>query len=296
MEKEEKMNVATNEIVISNISYQVKSKKILKDVSFAVKQSEVFALLGINGSGKSTLIDIILNDLTPSSGTVSFNDKYNKYRSIGVVYDHLPMFPMLKVSETIQYFASIYKLRYTDVKQLYFDIFEIERIKDSFIRELSHGEKKRIGLLLSIIQNPQMLIMDEPFANLDPPVIDTLWKVLKQGERTVFFTTHNWKKVEDIATKIAFLYDGKIILPPQSPRDIFNSLSAEKKIVVALNDAIIDKLENKTFYIHDNDLNIFYNEDSTLLSEIKKHTSNFSIQNIEIKDAYLFWTKKNSVC
>ena len=280
-------------IKISDILYKVKTKIIIDSISFFVNDSDSFALLGENGSGKSTLIDLILNNLRSDNGDVVFFGKQkNNFNNIGIVYDHLPLFPLLKVNEIIRYFTTIHKLDYKEIKILYFEIFEIEKIANSFIKELSQGERKRVGLLLSIIHNPNLLILDEPFANLDPTIIDRIWKILRQDNRTIFFTTHNWKDVEKLATKIGFIHEGKLIQKPQSPKKIIKDLPAGKKVTVNKNTKLNDKFIHLNYYKHNDELHIFLDKEKDILDMINKTTNNFSVQDIGLKDAYLYHTAK----
>ncbi len=278
-----------NDIIVSDVSYQVKDKIILNNISFTVTKGESFALLGENGSGKSTLIDVILNDLKPSKGYIKFFEKSKAcFDKVGIVYDQLPLFSMLRVFEIIKYFTTIRKLEFENIKKKYFEIFEINKIQKSFIKELSQGEKKRVGILLALIHNPDLLILDEPFANLDPTITERLWKIIRNENRTIFFTTHNWKEAEKLAVKIAFIYKGKVLFEPQSPQSILNSLPALKIINFPKNENIIKLLTNYQYYLHDENINVFFNEDSKLLKDISQFTNNFSVQEVDLKDAYLF--------
>ena len=278
-----------NIIEVSNIGYRVKQKEILAGINFQIEQGDYFALLGENGSGKSTLIDILMDDLKPSDGSVSFFEKKKKnFNKVGVVYDHLPLFPMLKVGEVIKYFCTIHKLKSKDIKHEYYDIFNLEKIKNSFLRELSQGEKKKVGLVLSILKPSELLILDEPFANLDPTIIDKLWSVLKGKSKTIFFTSHNWKEVEVLANKVCFIYQGKILHPPSPPTQIINMLPANKKIEVEYSSEILNTFRDYDYFIHDNTINFFYHKESDLLAELIKKTNNYSIRNIDLKDAYLY--------
>ena len=281
------------DINVSNIGYKIKSKTILTDISFTVDTEDSFALLGENGSGKTTLIDIILNDIKPTTGSVNFFEKpYKNYDKVGVLYDQLPLFPMLKVSESIHYFTSIHQLNYHTISEQYFDTFEIHKIKNTLVTALSQGEKKRLSILLAIIHNPRLLILDEPFANLDPTITDRIWNTIKDGNRTIFFSTHDWKEAEKQATKIGFIHDGKIIQPPQSPMQLMQALPALKKISVSNINGLTDELIDYQYYMHDGYLSIFFDEKTDLLKKISLNTSNFSVQNVSLQDAYLFTIKK----
>jgi ABC-type multidrug transport system ATPase subunit len=281
------------EISISNITYSIKDKIILDDINLYIDRGDSFALIGENGSGKSTLIDMLLRDLKPDIGHVNFIDNsVGSFEKVGVVYDSMPLFPMLKVSEIIKYFSVIHKLNYSVIKEQYFEKYGMTKIANTYVKKLSQGEKKKIGLLLSIIHNPSLLILDEPFANLDPTVIDIVWKTLKTKERTIFFTTHDWNIVENIASKVAFIYEGKIINTPSHPSEIISSLPAINKIIVDDELNTIKELKKYEQYKHDGSIHFFYEENSELLNIIKSHTNRYSIQNVDLKDAYLYQSKK----
>lgn len=277
-------------VEVSNISYCIKQKEILRDINFQLQRGDYFALLGENGSGKSTLINILLDDLKPNSGDISFFEKQKKdFSKVGVVYDHLPIFPMLKIDEIINYFCYFHKLNSKEIKLQYYDIFNLRKIKNSLIRELSQGEKKKVGLLLSILKPSELLILDEPFANLDPTIIDKLWSLLKEKSQTIFFTSHNWKEVEVMANKVCFLYQGKILQKPLSPIQIINTLPAAKKISIEKDLKILNTLKKYDYFIDDKAIHFFYDEKNDLLTEISEKTSSYSIQNIGLKDAYLYY-------
>jgi len=276
-------------IEVSNITYTVKSKTILNNISFSVQENEIFVLLGENGSGKSTLLNLILNDLKLRTGYIRiFEMKRTNFKNVGVLYDHLPLFPLLRVSEIISYFATIHKLNYKTIRNQYFDNFEINEISKSFIRELSQGELKRVGLFLSIMHDPDLLILDEPFANLDPTIIDKIWGILTKNNRTVLMTTNNWGAIEKMATKVTFILNGELTFSPKAPQEIINELPSDKKIIISNKENIIDKLNDLDFYSYNNELHVFFDKKSNTMNTIQKLTNNFTVQNVGLQDAYLF--------
>jgi ABC-type multidrug transport system ATPase subunit len=276
-------------IKVSDISYKVKDKQIVSDICFNVEEGDSFALLGENGSGKSTLIDLILDDLKPNKGNVVFfNKKVRDYSKVGIVYDHLPLFPNLKVRESIKYFTVIHKLDFNTIKDKYFDAFSINKILESFVKELSQGERKRLGLLLSVIHNPDLLILDEPFANIDPTAIDRFWKVIRQDNRTVFFSTHNWTKAETLCTKVGFIFKGKMIIEAKSPKEILASMPSKTKVILNNNNEFLEHLADCKYYQDEDKLVVFI--ENNQLQLISKFTNNFSVQDVDLKDAYLYYT------
>ncbi|MDL1913116.1 MAG: ABC transporter ATP-binding protein [Bergeyella sp.] len=279
---------------LKNISYKVNNKSILDNIHLTVNTGDSFSLIGKNGAGKTTLFEIILNDIKPSSGEVNFSNEIGRnFKNTGIVYDHLPLFPLMKVREIIDYFSSLYRIKPANIPLKYFEIFGLNEILNSFINTLSQGERKKVGLFLSIIHHPKFLILDEPFSNIDPTVIDSIWEILKENNRTILFTTHNWNEVMHVATKIAFLHKGAIVLPSTTPEMVLKSLPQLKKIITEYNENIIKRLELEgfDFYINENLLHIFYNENSNLIDIISNQTHNFSSKECDIKDAYLFKIK-----
>ncbi|MCT4672844.1 MAG: ABC transporter ATP-binding protein [Prolixibacteraceae bacterium] len=276
---------------VDNLSYKVQNKEILKGIDLAVEEGDIFALLGINGSGKSTLIDNILKDIAPSSGEISYHeDLGSNFQNVGVVYDKLPLFLMFTVEETIRYFCAIYKTSFKEAEKKYFRLFQLDKLRKSLIRELSHGEKKRVCLLLAVLTPKELLILDEPFANLDPPMIDLMWKTLRQESKTIFFSTHHWKEVQSLATKVAFIHEGKIIGTVDSPSNILSHFD-NKKVVInkgALNKELEIELESTDHYILEDEIHILKSPENGGMELVKTLGMNYSIQDVSIIDAYLF--------
>lgn len=275
-----------NDIQILNISYTAQNKKILHDVSFTIKKEECFALIGKNGSGKSTLIDIMMQDLKQDHGKVILPGESKT--NFGVLYDHLPLMNSLKVKEILKYYCTLHKLSYRDISERYFDDFEIAPIEESFIRTLSLGEKKRVSILLVIMHDPDYLILDEPFANIDPTITERIWKHLKRKGRTLFFTTHNWSDAEKRADKLVFMTKGELIGDPVSPVDALRNLPAQKKLIFAHDESLEQSLGSNSYYVHDGNVVCFFENDHELMNTIVQHTSNFSIQNVDLTDVYLY--------
>lgn len=278
-------------IDISNVSYKIKERYILNNINLTIEEGDSFALIGTNGAGKTTLLDIILNDLYPTTGQIIILGKKNyNFKDTGVLYDKMPNLPKLKVKEMIRLFSLMNNINYQIILKQYFTLFDIERINDSYISQLSQGERKRLGLLLAIIKKPKLLIMDEPFANLDPIMIEHLWSIIKSNQRTILFSTHNWAEVGNLANKIAFIHSGKIINQPQSAEKIINAMPEQYKICTEYSNNLNEILKEYNYYVYDNKVNIFFNKDkdSGLLEIINKISTNYFVRKVELMDAYLY--------
>jgi len=205
-------------INITNISKNYKNKQILCGLSLAVPKGSVFGLLGKNGAGKTTLIKSILGLLQVSSGDISvlsdspWNFKEETKEKLGYVPQSDRIYPWLTVGQAIDYTASFYKHWNKElVKQLVTE-WEIDTSEKYGV--LSEGEAQKVSIILALGHEPQLLILDEPVASLDPAArrqfIKTILKIVQERECTVFFSTHITSDLERVADRVALLKDGVI--------------------------------------------------------------------------------------
>lgn len=284
-------------IEIENIHYKAGDRKIISDISFKIEEHETFALLGANGAGKSTLIDIILGDLKPTDGQICFYGKKNRsHKNIGVAYDNFNLFPLLKVKELLKYFSILYRINYKKVKDKYYEVFGMEKIEETYVKKLSQGERKKVSILLSIMAEPSLVILDEPFANLDPTVIDSLWSAIKGDDRTVLYSSHNWELAERISDKICFIKNSNILRNPESPQDILSSLPSRQKIVFNQKGPVTNFLDENQFsyYTHEGKVYAFLQEKKDTLDYFLTQTplDGYSYEKSMLKDAYLYFNSK----
>jgi len=276
-------------IVIQDVNYSRKNKTIIENLSLTINEGDCFAILGENGSGKSTIIDIITTEIKVDSGFVTlFGSATFDPDKIAVCYDNSPTFSELKVCEFLKYFCCIYKLNYDKIRDEYFELFNLNTIEKTVIRSLSLGEKKKISILISIMNKPKLLILDEPFSNIDPTFIDKIWRKLIIDCKTVLFTTHNWTDVLNKASKVCFIYRGKQITEPMSPKDLISTLPSNKVLVCDLTNETKLITEKYESYIHDYQIFSFIKENDVLINDIISKTNNFSVKNADLQDVYLF--------
>ncbi|MEI0612540.1 ABC transporter ATP-binding protein [Brachyspira pilosicoli] len=202
------------EVLISakNIEKKFNKNIILKDVSLDINKGEVIALVGPNGSGKTTLINILLGILKADKGELKINiEDYKKH--IGLQLQSTPFFEGYNVKDNILMFSALYDINMSDE--------EIESILNKYnlnpktpAIKLSGGEQKKLAIMIATMQNPDLLIFDEPTASLDPRErynIKNMILELAKNNKTILFTSHDLEEVEDIASKIVFLYKGEIL-------------------------------------------------------------------------------------
>ncbi|MEI0794579.1 ABC transporter ATP-binding protein [Brachyspira pilosicoli] len=202
------------EVLISakNIEKKFNKNIILKDVSLDINKGEVIALVGPNGSGKTTLINILLGILKADNGELKINiENYKKH--IGLQLQSTPFFEGYNVKDNILMFSALYDIKMSDE--------EIESILNKYnlnpktpAIKLSGGEQKKLAIMIATMQNPDLLIFDEPTASLDPRErynIKNMILELAKNNKTILFTSHDLEEVEDIASKIVFLYKGEIL-------------------------------------------------------------------------------------
>lgn len=276
-------------IKIEDISYIVNSKIILNDISFSIQKGDCVALLGANGSGKTTLLEILSGILKPTKGTVSFNGQnFNKYKQFtGVVWDNITIYPWLKVKEVIKYVSSLYRVRVDD--KLYNDL-QIDVIGNKLMKFLSVGELKRVQILLSLLHNPQLVIIDEGTSELDPYVRNIVWENLLGSNRTIIFTTHNWKEAERYANKVAFLSNGSLVLEPCDINALLNKLPFKEKVVI---DEIIPINLVPDYTLHQKNIFFIQEKDADIkLKIIKEQTYKFTVLPVELIDIYQYIINK----
>lgn len=193
-------------------------KTVVNHVSFAVRQAEIFGLLGPNGAGKTTTLEMIEGIRKPDSGTALVagldirKQKRAVQRIIGVQLQATALFVELTLLETLQFFGSLYPRSLTPRKLL--RSVALEERATSRPQDLSGGQRQRLALAIALINDPQILILDEPTASLDPQSRHALWDIilqLREQGKTIILTTHNMDEAQTLCDRIAILDDGNIL-------------------------------------------------------------------------------------
>lgn len=204
-----------------NIVKQYASHKALNDVSIQVPQGKIYGLLGPNGAGKTTLIRIINRITAPDSGEILLSgrpslpsDIYN----IGYLPEERGLYKKMKVKEHALFLAELKGLKKQDANKRideWFEKFNITSWKDKKVEELSKGMQQKIQFITTVIHDPELLILDEPFSGFDPVNAELLKKEileLKEKGKTIILSTHNMESVEALCDEITLINKSQVVL------------------------------------------------------------------------------------
>lgn len=191
----------------------------LENISFDMVQGEIVGFIGENGAGKTTTIKSILKTILPTQGSIKiFNKDFDKYEkdikeNLGIVFDDSFLSDMLTAKE----FNNVLKNIYRNWDEVYFfrllNLFQIPLNKR--FKKLSSGMKMKMKIAVALSHHPKLLILDEPTSGLDPIIrnemLDIFKEYVKDGDSSIFFSTHIISDLENIADRIIFIHKGKVI-------------------------------------------------------------------------------------
>lgn len=201
-----------------------KQTPLLDKVSLTVKKGDIVALIGDSGSGKSTLLRLISGLEVPTSGEIKLNQKtiYNdrsfvkpEHRSVGMVFQDYALFPHMKVDKNIRFgISKLPKQNQVKITDAVLKLVNLPHKKHSYPHNLSGGEQQRIALARSLATHPELLLLDEPFSNLDArlktQVRHDLKSILNKANTTCILVTHDIDDALAIADKVYHLENGNI--------------------------------------------------------------------------------------
>ena len=241
-----------NIIKIENLNKSYGNIKAVNNLSFRVKDGELFSFLGINGAGKSTTINMICGELKKDSGTilvcdkeVDQNYKYIKQK-IGVVFQDSLLDKSLSVYDNLKLKAALYGITGNNFIKKYEELsnlFDLKEIEKQTIKQLSGGQRRRVDIARAIIHSPEILILDEPTTGLDPGTRKKIWKVLnslrKEKKLTIFLTTHYMEEAVD-SDYIVILDKGSIVAEG-TPHELKNQYAHDTILLYSVQE---DKVKN----------------------------------------------------
>ncbi len=212
------MFLKKNILEVKDIKKNYGKLKVLKGISFNVKEGEKIGIIGANGSGKSTLAEIISQIKEPSSGEIKFsfgNDKKTISKKVGIQFQEstYPMF--YKSIDIINFFLDASKASVTKLQvQKLIKVFHLEGIENKYAQDLSGGQRQKLNVLLAVIHNPKLLLLDEVSTGLDIEAKTDIKKYIKkyldESHATLILISHNIDELDYLVDRIIVIHDGKI--------------------------------------------------------------------------------------
>ncbi len=255
---------------VQHLKKYFSSQKAVDDISFTIEKGSIFGLLGPNGAGKTTLIRMITGIFYPDSGNINLNEK--KFNPVSDVIDigYMPeergLYKKMKVGEQAMYLAQLKGMSKQDafrkVKE-WFEKFEMQSWWNKKVDDLSKGMQQKLQFVITVLHEPKLVILDEPFSGLDPVnsnlIKDQIFNLAQKGT-TIIFSTHRMEQVEEICDHIVLLNKGHKILDG-TVRDIKQQY--KQNIFTAEVDHLPAVLQHASFTIvkqNENNLTLKINE------------------------------------
>ena len=212
----------SNSIEVINLSKTYKSKKAVKNINFKINQNEIVGLLGPNGCGKTTTIGMILGLLKPTSGQILINGidiektKISLLHKMHSISPYIELPKKLKVKQNLVVYGKLYNIKNLNERIEYLaNKLRLNDLLDKVTGELSSGQKNRVSLAKALINDPSVLLLDEPTASLDPETGDFIRTFLenykKEKKLSILLASHNMDEVKRLCSSVMMMKDGIII-------------------------------------------------------------------------------------
>ncbi|QLL68872.1 ATP-binding cassette domain-containing protein [Lactobacillus johnsonii] len=205
---------------VENLNKSFGSKQVLFDINFKADNGKILGLIGKNGSGKTTLFHSILK-FVKYQGTITIDGhsfSSRDYNSVGYLPEERSLMPKLTVLEQVSFLASLKGMKKDEVKhdlQDWMQKLEVKGKITDIIKSLSKGNQQKIQLIATLIHQPNLIILDEPFSGLDPVNVEIIKEVILQEKKrgaTILFSDHDMSNVEELCDDVVMINNGHIVL------------------------------------------------------------------------------------
>ena len=221
-----------NLVSVNNLSKNFSSFEAVKEISFSINESEILGLLGPNGCGKTTTIGMMLGLLKPTSGEVIINglnvekNRINLLKKMNFISPYIELPKKLTVKENLMVYGKLYSVNNINNRIDYLaETLRLSEFINKKTGELSSGQKNRVSLAKAVVNDPDILLLDEPTASLDPETGDFvrtfIEKISSEKKMSILLASHNMNEVKRLCKSILMMKDGKII-DRGTPSEIIN--------------------------------------------------------------------------
>lgn len=275
------------------------SSRGIEDVSLKINEGEIYGFIGPNGAGKSTTIRTILGLINKTSGEVYLKEKpidkddIKTKEIIGYLPSEVNLYSDMTVKQTFDYHESFYSKNINKRRKELIKLLKIDENKK--IEDLSLGNLKKVGLVLALMHEPEILILDEPTSGLDPIMQKTLHEILleeKKKKTTIIYSSHILSEVSNICDRVGFIKEGKII-----KEDYIENIKEENYTCLKIKSKEIDNIKKelnlKVINESNDEISFMNNYDSnTLIKKLSKYNiERLLIEEISLEDLFLNYYK-----
>ena len=278
---------------VQNVSKSFGEKLAVDNISFEINKPGVFGLLGTNGAGKSTTIRMILGIINKDSGNITWNGKEveRKYVNFGYLPEERGIYPKVKICDQLMYLAKLKGMKKKEAEEsmdFWLKRLEVEEYRNLPAEKLSKGNQQKIQFITSVIHNPKLLVIDEPFSGLDPVNTELLKSAILElvdKGTYIIMSSHQMASIEEFCTDILILNKGKTVLEGNL-KEIKEGYKANKAELITKIDVtdIIQKNGLKIEKELNNQYEISINEESDVQKLLKDLVQkDIVVEKLEIK-------------
>lgn len=286
---------------VKNVTKYYGDFKAVDNLSFTVKEGEIFGLLGVNGAGKTTTFRMIMGLLEPTNGEITLNGKkidYSVTDEIGFLTEERSLLTKMTVKEQCLFYGKLKNMKSKDIISRMDELLEkfgVLEYREKKIKELSKGNQQKIQFITAILNNPKLLILDEPFSGLDPFNIELFKSEIIEMSRRgsiIIFSSHRMEHVELFCKKIVIILKGKTVLEgylkdikeQYQKKDIYIKGEIKKEELEKINgvEEIIEKADEFEVIIKDKSIA------SKVFDKIKKHNiTKFVVEEPSLNEIFI---------
>jgi ABC-2 type transport system ATP-binding protein len=228
-------------ITIENVSKSFGTKKVFENISLSIAQNQIYGVIGLTGAGKTTLFHLLLGQEDPNTGNIKINGKAvnssEVKRIAGYSTQEPSFYPQLTVLENLEFFAALYDLTKKKTKERLDEVLlltGLKKEKHTLAKNLSGGMRKCLDIACALIHDPQIIVLDEPTADLDPLMRKHIWAMLKEIKsqgKTIVLSSHYLDEIEHLCDEIAIIHNKKV-LREGTLDEMKHIFSGERQIVL----------------------------------------------------------------